>query len=55
MGVENIVFPTAFIFFNLNVIVIVIVIVIFIEKNINITLDFTNASCSFETFSKFLS
>jgi len=51
MGVENIVFPTTFIFFNLNV----IVIVIFIEKNINITLDFTNASCSFETFSKFLS
>ena len=53
MGVENIVFPTTFIFFNLNVIVIVIV--IFIEKNINITLDFTNASCNFETFSKFLS
>jgi len=51
MSVENIVFPTTFIFFNLNV----IVIVIFIEKNINITLDFTNASCSFETFSKFLS
>lgn len=49
MSVENIVFPTTFIFFNLNVIV------IFIEKNINITLDFTNASCSFETFSKFLS
>jgi len=48
MSVENIVFPTTFIFFNLNVIV------IFIEKNINITLD-TNASCSFETFSKFLS
>ena len=41
--------PQPLFFFNLNVIV------IFIEKNINITLDFTNASCNFETFSKFMS